>query len=73
LENTELELQLQEQMSAAYCDKDPLFDEPRNTDYSHRHGGILKEKFNTLFQPFLKVCLERERVEVRGGGGETGS
>lgn len=61
---------LQDQTSAAYCDKDPLFDEPRNSDFSHRHGGILKERFNTVFQPFLQVCVERERLEVSGGGRE---
>ncbi len=64
LENGDLEAQLQEQSSPSYCDKDPLFDESRNSDYSHRHGGVLKERFATVFQPFLQVCVEQEGLEV---------
>ena len=63
---------LQEQMAPSYCDKDALFDEPRNSDYSHRHGGVLKERFTSVFQPFVQVCVEREGLEVSWGGGGGG-
>ena len=64
LNNLELQQALNEQSDPAYCDKDPLFDEVRNSDFSHRHNGILKERFATVFQPFLEVCVEREGLEV---------
>ncbi len=70
LENTYLQEALLEQSDTTYCDRDPLFDESRDSDFSHRHGGILKERFALIFQPFLKVCVDRENldVSVRGGG-----
>lgn len=64
LENTALQESLQEQSDPMYCDTDPLFDESRDNDFSHRHGGILKERFAIVFQPFLKVCVEREGLDV---------
>ena len=64
LENTALQEALQEQSDPAYCDTDPLFDESRDNDFSHRHGGILKERFANVFQPFLQVCVEREGLDV---------
>lgn len=68
LSSLELQQALHEQSDPAYCDKDPLFDEARNSDFSHRHNGILKERFATVFHPFLEICVEREGLEVGWGG-----
>ena len=68
LESESLQVLLQAQSDPLYCDTDPLFDEPRNCDFSHRHGGLLKERFVTLCEPFLRVCVEREGLDVSVGG-----
>ena len=68
LENPDLEEMLREQRSPMYLDRDSLFEESRNIDYSSRHGGILRERFSTIFQPFVEVCAEREGLEVREEG-----
>ena len=64
LENETLQDFLREQSQLAYVDTDPLFDESKNCDFSHRHNGIHKELFSTRFQPYLGVCVDHEGLDV---------
>ena len=66
LESESLQEALLEQSDPLYCDKDSLFDENRNCDFSRRHDGILKERFVSVCEPFVRVCVEQEGLEVRG-------
>ncbi len=59
---------LQEQSDPKYCDTDPLFDESRNSDYSNRHRGILKERFATNYQPYLNICVQKEGLDDVSAG-----
>lgn len=63
LENEAVREALHDRASPDYCDKDSLFDDSKNIDYSPRHGGILKDRFATACEPFLRVCVEREGLE----------
>jgi len=65
LENENLQGLLREQGELTYIESDPLFDESKNCDYSHRHNGILKENFARRFEGFLECCRFVEGIDVR--------
>jgi hypothetical protein len=50
-----------------YADRDILFDEARNCDYTHIARGIVKEQFIHHFHPFIRVCVEQQHIDVSEG------
>ena len=57
---------LREQGQPTYVDTDPLFDAPKNIDFSVPLDGIHKATFCTKFQPYLLVCTALEGIDVSG-------
>ena len=64
LENEQVRGALEALRQPDYYDPDILFDEARNCDYSHASGGLVKQQFINHFHPFIRVCVEQQRIEV---------
>ena len=47
----------------SYVDRDVLFDEMRNCDYSHTARGVSRERFVVYFHPFIQVCVQQQQQE----------
>ena len=64
LQNEQVRSALEALSQLDYSDRDILFDEARNCDYSHISRGIVKEQFIHHFHPFIRVCVEQQHIDV---------
>ena len=72
LTNERIQEELQNLQEASYVDRDLLFDETRNCDYSHTSGGVSRDRFLNHYHSFIRVCVQQQGLEVGGGRGGEG-